>query len=92
MSEIDIWRIRGILSFIDKKDVKLIWKPTEVMTAEEKKQYPEHTTTGGALMKKEVKVNVQEEWKKVSQDNKDFIKSLPNFDADIFYQCTGIRV
>lgn len=43
-------------------------------------------------MKEEVKVNVQAEWEKVDADDKDFIKSLPNFDADIFYECTGIRV
>ena len=92
MSEIDIWRINNILSFIDKRDVKLVWKYTEDMTKEEKENYPEHTTTGGALMKVEVKADVQEEWERVSEDDKNFIKSLPNFDADIFYECTGIRV
>lgn len=92
MSDIDIGRINYILNFIDKRDVKLIWKYTEDMTAEEKEKYPEYTTTGGALMKIEVKVNVQEEWEKVRQDDKDFIKSLPNFDKDIFYECTGIKV
>ena len=92
MSDIDINRINYILSFIDKRDVKLIWKDKEDMTVEEKKKYPEYTTTGGALMKEEVKVNVQEEWGKVSQEDKDFIKSLPNFDKDIFYKCTGIKV
>ena len=92
MSEIDIWRISNILSFIDKRDVKLVWKYTKEMTKEEKENYPEHTTTGGALMKVEVKVDVQEEWERVSEGDKNFIKSLPNFDADIFYERTGIRV
>ena len=91
MSDIDIDRINYILSFIDKRDIKLIWKFKEDMTAEEKEKYPEYITTGGALMKVEVKINVQEEWEKVSQDDKDFIKSLPNFDKDIFYECTGIK-
>ena len=92
MSDIDINRINYILRFIDKRDVKLIWKNKEDMTAEEKEKYPEYTTTDGALMKEEVKVNVQKEWEKVSQDDKDFIKSLPNFDKNIFYKCTGIKV
>ena len=34
----------------------------------------------------------QEEWDKVNKEDKDFIINLPNFDADIFYECTGIRV
>ena len=92
MRDIDIYRINNILNFINKRDVKLVWKYTEDMTVEEKEKYPEHTTTGGALMKVKVKVNVQEEWEKVSQDDKDFITSLPNFDKDIFYECTGIKV
>ena len=92
MSEIDIWRISDILAFINNRDVKLMWKYTEDMTKEEKENYPEHTTTGGALMKVEVKVDVQEEWERVSEGDKNFIKSLPNFDADIFYERTGIRV
>lgn len=31
-------------------------------------------------------------WDKLSKEDKAVIASLPNFDADIFYECTGIRV
>ena len=92
MSELNIYRVKCILSFIDKRDVKLIWKDTYEMTKDEKEKYPEHTVIGGALMKVEVNIDVQTEWGKVCKEDKEFIQSLPNFDADIFYKCTGIRV
>jgi hypothetical protein len=31
-------------------------------------------------------------WNNLSEEDKDAVKSLPNFDADKFYLCTGIRV
>jgi hypothetical protein len=31
-------------------------------------------------------------WNELSEDDKNAVKSLPNFDADKFYICTGIRV
>lgn len=31
-------------------------------------------------------------WDKLSKEDKATVMSLPNFDADIFYECTGIRV
>lgn len=62
------------------------------MTAKEKEKYPEYTTIGGALILEKVKIDVQKEWEQVEKEDKEFIMALPNFDADIFYQCTGIRV
>lgn len=92
MSDIDTYRINDILSFIDKREIKLVYKYEDEMTDQEKIDYPEYKTTGGALIKEQVKVDVQAEWKKVYKEDKNFIMSLPNFDADIFYECTGIRV
>lgn len=34
----------------------------------------------------------QDRWDKLSEEDKATVMSLPNFDADIFYECTGIRV
>ena len=90
--DIDIWRINDILSFTDKREEILIWKYTKDMTAEEKAQYPEYTTIGGALIKVKTKVDVQAEWEKVSEKDKEFIKNLPNFDPAIFQEITGIEV
>jgi hypothetical protein len=36
--------------------------------------------------------NRQKWWDELSEDDKNAVKSLPNFDADKFYLCTGIRV
>lgn len=36
--------------------------------------------------------DIQEWWDKLSEDDKDAVKSLPNFDANKFYFCTRIRV
>ena len=92
MSDINTYRINDILLFIDKREIKLVYKYEDEMTDQEKIDYLEYKTTGGALIKEQVKVDVQAEWEKVDKEDKDFIISLPNFDADIFYECTGIRV
>lgn len=34
----------------------------------------------------------QEWWNELSEDDKNAVKSLPNFDTDKFYLCTGIKV
>lgn len=36
--------------------------------------------------------NGQSHWDKLSKEDKATVMSLPNFDADIFEECTGIRV
>ena len=92
MSDINTYRINDILLFIDKREIKLVYKYEDEMTDQEKIDYPEYKTIGGALMKERVKVDVQAEWEKVDEEDKDFIMSLPNFDAGIFYECTGIKV
>ena len=62
------------------------------MTDEEKAAHPEHVTTGGYLKKLDEKDVAQEYWNSLSEDQKKVILSLPNFDKEKFYQCTGIRV
>ena len=34
----------------------------------------------------------QEWWNKLTDNNKNEVMSLPNFDPDVFYECTGIQV
>lgn len=31
-------------------------------------------------------------WNNLETKDKDTIRAIPNFDPDIFYECTGIRV
>ena len=66
--------------------------PADDMTDEEKENHPEHKTIGGF-----VKVFVattedkQKWWDSLSKEDKDEVKSLPNFDADKFCKCVGIE-
>ena len=69
-----------------------IWVQSDDMTDEEKEQHPEYETTGGYLKEIDNSKCVQAWWDNLSDHEKDIIKSLPNFDAEIFKDCTGIVV
>mgnify|MGYP000318562213 FL=1 len=69
--------------FIDKSE----------MSEEEIIKHPECETIGGYIKTIIVEADKQKWWDEdVSDDDKEFIKSLPYFDADIFYECVGVRV
>lgn len=62
------------------------------MTDEERKKHPEAETTSGYLRKMDNTEAVNEWWKKLKEENKEIILSMPNFDRRIFKQITGIDV
>ena len=62
------------------------------MTDEEKKAHPEYVTIGGYLKTVHREADVQTWWNTLATYKKDAIKSLPNFDAEIFKEITGITV
>ena len=69
--------------FIDKSE----------MSEEEIIKHPECETIGGYIKTIIVEADKQKWWDEdVSDDDKEFIKSLPYFDAEIFYECVGIRI
>lgn len=68
------------------------WIYTEDMTDEEKAAYPTHETTGGYLKVLDESESAQFWWDGLDEDDRDIIRAIPNFDAEIFYECTGIRV
>ena len=68
------------------------WVCESDMTDDEKEEYPTYKTTGGYLKVLEESECGQLWWGSLSDRQKNIIKSLPNFDAEIFYQCTGIRI
>ena len=68
------------------------WIRFENMTDEEKEQHPEYKTTEGYLKEIDNSKCVQAWWDNLSDHEKDIIKSLPNFDAEIFKEITGIDV
>ena len=68
----------------------LTWKYSEYMTDDEKAAHPEHETTGGFLYLE--KADRQVWWDSLSDESKAAITSMPYFDAEKFFICTGIKV
>lgn len=68
------------------------WVYSNKMTEEEKEQHPEYETTGGYLKKRNKSECNQLWWDNLSDCNKNVIKSLPNFNAKIFKEITGIDI
>mgnify|MGYP004630305387 FL=1 len=67
------------------------WVSLYNMTDKEKERHPEYKTTGGYLKDLDSS-ELQNWWDNLTDNDKKAIKSLPNFDAEIFRKCTGIRV
>ena len=58
----------------------------------EEKDTSDKKETGGYLRPIPYKEACAKWWSKMSDMNKEIIKSMPNFDADVFFEITGIRV
>ena len=67
------------------------WIRSNDMTDEEKAAHPEHETTDGYLKIRDNTDCCTEWWNGLSEEKKNIIRSIPNFDAEKFYQITGIR-
>jgi len=70
----------------------LEWVNSANMTDKEKADHPEHETTGGFLRMMKPDETAQHWWKGLSEEARNAVLSLPNFDAEIFRKITGIRV
>ena len=68
------------------------WVDARDMSDQEKADHPEHATTGGYLKELDEKGIAQDYWNTLTDAQKKVIFSLPNFDKDKFFLCTGIRV
>ena len=66
------------------------WIYLEAMTDEEKEQHPESKTTGGYLKVRDNTDACIKWWNELSEIQKNIIRSIPNFDADKFFEITGI--
>lgn len=62
----------------------------EDMTDIEKAEHPEAKTTGGYLKQLDNFENYSIWWGSLNDEKKNIIKSLPNFNAEIFKEITGI--
>ena len=83
-------RARRLLNEID--DCPLEYVYLSDMTDEEKAAHPEAETTGGYLRKRTTADNARKLWAGLSADDQNVILSLPNFDAAIFKEITGVDV
>ena len=81
---------RYLLNKIQHNVLEWIW--SDDMTDEEKEQHPEYETTGGYLKELDESECGQIWWNSLSDHEKDIIKALPNFDAEIFEQVTGVHI
>ena len=81
---------RYLLNQIPKDVVE--WVYEKDMTDEEKEAYPTYETTGGYLKVLDESECGQLWWNSLSDDKKKIIEEIPNFDVEIFEQCTGIKV
>ena len=73
---------------IPKDVVEWIW--SDNMTDEEKAANPTYETTGGYLKVLNESECGQLWWNHLSTTQKEIVKSIPNFDAEIFFEVSGI--
>ena len=65
----------------------------DTATEEERIQYKsEIETCGGFIKTLEYKDAFRKAWDNASEEDHEAVKKLPNFDADIFFEISGIRV
>ena len=83
-------RARRLMNEID--DCSLEYVYLSDMTDEENAAHPEAETTGGYLKERTTADNARKWWAGLSADDRNVILSLPNFDAAIFKEITGIDV
>ena len=72
------------------------WINEDKMTTEEKEENPSYEKTGGYLKKLSYKEAFQKSYNDLSEEERakqtELLKALPNFDEDVFYEISGIRI
>ena len=81
---------RYLLNRIDKNVVN--WICESNMSDEEKAANPTYECTGGYLKVLNQSECGQRWWDGLSELNRNVIRKMPNFDAEIFEECTGINI
>lgn len=81
------------IKYIRAKNFKLpVAKWVEYKDLEKSEQTTTAKQLGGLLKTLSYKDAWKEMWAELKQEDKDFFKTLLNFDADIFEQITGIKI
>ena len=68
------------------------WITKENMSDEEKIHHPEYEDTGGYSKTYKYKESCTNMWAEMTEEEKDGVWDIPNFDPEIFFEITGIRV
>ena len=88
------WRCSSAMDLMcDCPHAKTVWINEKYMTDSEKEENPTWERTGGYLKTIEVTdEDRQAWWDNLDDEEQEEIKSLPNFDKEIFKEITGIEV
>jgi hypothetical protein len=81
---------RHLLNQIPKRVT--CWVSSNDMSDEEKGQHTEYKTTNGYVKILDESGNGQTWWNLLPEEHKNIIKAIPNFDAGIFKEITGIDI
>ena len=84
-----IKNLKSVMSHLTSKPI-LTWVYESSMTEQEKADNPTYKTTGGYL--KKVKDHKMFDQSKLTKEHITFLKTLPNFDAKIFEECTSLVI
>lgn len=87
----DEWRISEAYVILSNL-ILTEWIESSSMTDEEKKNHPEHETTGGYLKSYTYQEAWQKLWSKLDSKQKNIVKKIPNFNKDKFLKITGIDI
>jgi len=85
------WESHKVIKIMNSID-PTIWVRESIMTDKEKLDNPKYKTTEGYLKTitmKEAWINM---WGNMTDENKKIFTTLPNFDSDIFFEITGIKL
>jgi hypothetical protein len=66
------------------------WIAESAMSEQEKKDNPNYSLIGGYLKKYDFKERFTWSINQASKEDRDLIRALPNFDADIFLEISGV--
>jgi hypothetical protein len=89
----DEWRMSTACRLLNRIDFKpTMWIWSSDMTDAEKADHPEYKTCEGYLKQLDTSECCNDWWASLTADEKCIIQNMPNFDADIFFEITGIRV
>jgi len=69
-----------------------LWIPDYSMSNEEKKLYPYYVTTKGYVKNLPYKEAFVNAWNNWSKESHNAFTSLPNFEADVFFDITGVKI